>query len=94
MVDLTCAEAARQAIAKEMRRDPGVRAPGEEFGEESGRGGVFGQCAGLADEFGPERICGASIPEASIMGASTRRRWPGREWYDGAFMEVVEGAIG
>ena len=91
---MACAEAARQAVAEEMRRDPGVRAPGEEFCEALGRGGVFGQCAGLADEFGPERVCGASIPEASIMGASTRRRRPGRAWYDGTIMEVVEGAIG
>ena len=66
MVELTYAEASRQAIAEEMRRDPDVWA----LGEDLGRGGVFGQYAGLADEFGPERICDTPISEASIMGAS------------------------
>ena len=62
----TYAEAAREAIAEEMRRDPDVWA----LGEDLGRGGVFGQYAGLAEEFGPERICDTPISEASIMGAS------------------------
>ena len=66
MGELTYAEAAREAIAEEMRRDPDVWA----LGEDLGRGGVFGQYAGLADEFGPERICDTPISEASIMGAS------------------------
>ena len=66
MGEMTYAEAAREAIAEEMRRDPDVWA----LGEDLGRGGVFGQYAGLADEFGPERICDTPISEASIMGAS------------------------
>ena len=66
MAELTYAEAAREAIAEEMRRDPDIWA----LGEDLGRGGVFGQYAGLVDEFGPERICDTPISEASIMGAS------------------------
>ena len=66
MSELTYAEASRHAVAEEMRRDPDVWA----LGEDLGRGGVFGQYAGLADEFGPERICDTPISEASIMGAS------------------------
>ena len=66
MADLTYAEASRLAIAEEMRRDPDVWA----LGEDLGRGGVFGQYAGLVDEFGPERVCDTPISEASIMGAS------------------------
>ena len=66
MTELTYAEASRLAIAEEMRRDPDVWA----LGEDLGRGGVFGQYAGLVDEFGPERICDTPISEASIMGAS------------------------
>ncbi len=66
MGEMTYAEAAREAIAEEMRRDPDVWA----LGEDLGRGGVFGQYAGLAEEFGPERICDTPISEASIMGAS------------------------
>lgn len=60
------AEASRQAIAEEMRRDPTVWAVGEDLG----RGGVFGQYKGLAEEFGPERIADAPISEACIMGAA------------------------
>lgn len=63
---MTYAEASRQAIAEEMRRDPAVWAVGEDLG----RGGVFGQYKGLIEEFGPERIVDAPISEACIMGAA------------------------
>ena len=66
MSKLTYAEAAREAIAEEMRRDPMVWAVGEDLG----RGGVFGQYKGLSEEFGPERIADAPISEACIMGAA------------------------
>ena len=66
MTRLTYAEAARDAIAEEMRRDPTVWAVGEDLG----RGGVFGQYKGLVEEFGPERIADAPISEACIMGAA------------------------
>jgi pyruvate dehydrogenase E1 component beta subunit len=62
----TYAEAARTAIAEEMRRDATVWA----LGEDLGRGGVFGQYKGLVEEFGPERIADAPISEACIMGAA------------------------
>ena len=66
MPRLTYAEAAREAIAEEMRRDATVWAVGEDLG----RGGVFGQYKGLVEEFGPERIADAPISEACIMGAA------------------------
>jgi pyruvate/2-oxoglutarate/acetoin dehydrogenase E1 component len=66
MPTATYAEASRQAIAEEMRRDPTVWAVGEDLG----RGGVFGQYKGLVEEFGPERIADAPISEACIMGAA------------------------
>jgi pyruvate/2-oxoglutarate/acetoin dehydrogenase E1 component len=66
MAKLTYAEAAREAIAEEMRRDPNVWAVGEDLG----RGGVFGQYKGLVDEFGVERVADAPISEACIMGAA------------------------
>jgi len=59
-------EASRRALAEEMRRDRMVWCVGEDLG----RGGVFGQYRGLADEFGPERISDAPISEACIMGAA------------------------
>src|SRR4029453_5842036 len=66
MTRLTYAEASRQAIAEEMRRDASVWAVGEDLG----RGGVFGQYKGLVEELGPERIADAPISEACIMGAA------------------------
>ena len=54
MPEMTYLEAAKTALAEEMRRDPAVWA----LGEDLGRGGVFGQYAGLAAEFGAERIVG------------------------------------
>jgi len=66
MTIMTYREAARQALAEEMRRDPTVWA----LGEDVGRGGIFGQYAGLADEFGPDRIADTPISEAAIVGAA------------------------
>ena len=66
MARTTYLEAGRQGLAEEMRRDPLVWAVGEDLG----RGGVFGQYRGLAEEFGPDRISDAPISEAAIMGAA------------------------
>ncbi len=66
MVTTTYMEAGRRALAEEMRRDPTVWA----LGEDLGRGGVFGQYAGMAEEFGPLRISDAPISEAAILGAA------------------------
>ena len=66
MAVLSYREAARQAIAEEMRRDPTVWA----LGEDLGRGGVWGQYGGLVDEFGPRRIADTPISESTIMGAA------------------------
>lgn len=66
MAVLSYLEAGRLALAEEMRRDPTVWA----LGEDLGRGGVFGQYHGLADEFGPRRICDTPISEAAIIGAA------------------------
>ncbi len=63
---LSYLEAGKLALAEEMRRDPTVWA----LGEDLGRGGVFGQYQGLAEEFGPQRICDTPISEAAIMGAA------------------------
>lgn len=62
----TYLNAGRQALAEAMREDPKIWAVGEDLG----RGGVFGQYAGLQQEFGPDRICDAPISEACIMGAA------------------------
>ncbi len=66
MVTTTYMEAGRRALAEEMRRDPTVWAVGEDLG----RGGVFGQYAGMVEEFGPLRISDAPISEAAILGSA------------------------
>ncbi|MEK9725119.1 MAG: transketolase C-terminal domain-containing protein [Rhodospirillaceae bacterium] len=66
METMTYAEAAREAGRRAMNADPTVWCVGEDLG----RGGVFGQYKGLAEEFGPERIADAPISEAAIMGAA------------------------
>lgn len=66
MSTLSYLDAGRLALAQEMRRDPLVWA----LGEDLGRGGVFGQYKGLAEEFGPERILDTPISEAAIMGTA------------------------
>jgi pyruvate dehydrogenase E1 component beta subunit len=63
---MTYAEAAKQALAEEMRKDSTIWA----LGEDLGRGGVFGQYRGMVEEFGPERIVDTAISEAAILGAA------------------------
>ena len=66
MVTMTYAQAACAALAEAMRADATVVA----LGEDLGRGGVFGQYRGLAEEFGPQRVIDTPISEANIMGAA------------------------
>ncbi len=66
MAVMTYGDAAKLAIAEAMRADSRVWCVGEDLG----RGGVFKQYAGLAEEFGPDRISDAPISEAGIMGAA------------------------
>lgn len=66
MTAMTYREAGRLAVQEAMLADPTVWC----LGEDLGRGGVFGQYAGLEAEFGSERICSAPISEAAIMGAA------------------------
>ncbi|MCW3062944.1 MAG: alpha-ketoacid dehydrogenase subunit beta [Solirubrobacterales bacterium] len=58
--------ASTAALSEEMRRDERVWV----LGEDVGRGGLFRQYAGLAEEFGPERIVDAPISESAIMGVT------------------------
>jgi acetoin:2,6-dichlorophenolindophenol oxidoreductase subunit beta len=66
MKTMTYAEAACQALREAMLADPTVIA----LGEDLGRGGVFGQYRGLAQEFGADRIIDTPISEANIMGSA------------------------
>lgn len=65
--EMTYAEAIRDAIRQEMRRDPSVFVMGEDVGV---YGGIFKVTQGLYEEFGEERVRDTPISEAVIAGAA------------------------
>ena len=80
---LTFREAINEALRLEMRRDPTVVILGEDVaggaalphvegeGEEAW-GGVLGVTAGLAKEFGRDRVLDTPISESAFLGAAVR----------------------
>ena len=64
------AEALREAIQEEMRRDETVFCIGEDIGIEGGFGGAFTVTLDLWKEFGHERILDTPISETGIAGAA------------------------
>lgn len=64
---ISFAQAVREALAGEMRRDGDVFLMGEDIGA---YGGAFGVTQGLLAEFGPERVRDTPIAEAAIAGAA------------------------
>src|SRR5216684_7119108 len=62
---LTMAEAVREALAEEMRRDSRVFVMGEDVAE---AGTAFKVLSGLVQEFGPERVLDTPISEAGFTG--------------------------
>ncbi len=67
MREITYAEAIREAMSEEMRRDPRVFFMGEDIGV---YGGAFGVSVGMFEEFGPDRVRDTPISEAVIAGAA------------------------
>ena len=67
MKELTYAQAIREAMSEEMRRDEHVFFLGEDIGA---YGGAFGVSAGMLAEFGEERVRDTPISEAGIVGAA------------------------
>ena len=63
--ELTIREAIREALAGEMRRDPGVFVMGEDVGR---AGGPFNVTQGLRAEFGKDRVIDTPISEEGIAG--------------------------
>lgn len=61
----TYANAIRDCIAEEMRRDNRVFVMGEDIAEQ---GGVFGCTKGLIDEFGEDRVRNSPISEVGLVG--------------------------
>jgi pyruvate dehydrogenase E1 component beta subunit len=63
--ELTFAQAVREALAEEMRRDPRVYILGEDVAE---AGTPFKVLSGLVEEFGTERVIDTPISEAGFTG--------------------------
>jgi len=63
--ELTYAEAIREALAEEMRRDPAVVLLGEDVAE---AGTPFKVVKGLVEEFGKDRVVDTPISEAGFTG--------------------------
>jgi len=62
---ITFAQAVREALSEEMRRDQRVFVIGEDVAE---AGTAFKALLGLVNEFGPDRIIDSPISEAGITG--------------------------
>ena len=67
MPEITYAQAIKDAMSEEMRRDPKVFILGEDIGA---YGGAFGVTRGMIEEFGAERVRDTPISEAAITGAA------------------------
>ena len=67
LTELTYAEAIREALREEMRRDERVVLLGEDI---AAYGGAFAVTSGLIDEFGPDRVRDTPISEAAITGCA------------------------
>lgn len=65
MREISIAEAVREAMQEEMRRDPTVFLIGEDIGV---FGGVFKCSLGMLQEFGPQRVVDTPISEAGYAG--------------------------
>src|SRR5258708_39545694 len=63
--ELTFAQAVREALAEEMRRDPRVCIFGEDVAE---AGTPFKVLSGLVEEVGSERVLDTPISEAGFTG--------------------------
>jgi len=63
--ELTLADAVREALAEEMRRDPKVFICGEDIAE---AGHPFKVLTGLVKEFGPDRVLDTPISEPGFTG--------------------------
>ncbi|SEN35849.1 pyruvate dehydrogenase E1 component beta subunit [Gemmobacter aquatilis] len=74
MKQMTVREALREAMAEEMRANPGVFLMGEEVGEYQG---AYKISQGLLDEFGPKRVIDTPITEHGFAGLAVGASWGG-----------------
>ena len=64
---VTYVDALREAIAQEMRRDPGVFVFGLDVDDHKA---IQGSTRGLVEEFGPERVFGTPLSEDAMTGVA------------------------
>jgi pyruvate dehydrogenase E1 component beta subunit len=67
MKEITYADALKEAMCEEMRKDERIILLGEDIGV---YGGAFGVTRGMIEEFGPERIRDTPISELGITGCA------------------------
>ncbi|MDR1250887.1 MAG: alpha-ketoacid dehydrogenase subunit beta [Treponema sp.] len=67
MREITYAEALKEAMSEEMRKDERIILLGEDVGI---YGGAFGVSRGMFEEFGPERVRDTPISELAITGCA------------------------
>ncbi len=85
------ADAIREALAEEMRRDPNVVLFGEDIAL---YGGAFGVTRGLVEEFGAERVVNTPISEGGFTGVAIGAALTGlRPVVEYMFMDFITLAI-
>ena len=89
---ITYTEAAREALAAAMERDPTIFVLGEGIGE---RGGNFNTTTGLYDRFGPRRLRDTPICERGFVGLCAGAAMTGtRPVVDFMFVDFLLDAAG
>ncbi len=92
MRELTFIEAAREALAEEMAKEPTIFVVGEGIGE---RGGNFNTTTGLYDLYGPKRLRDTPICERGFVGLCTGAAMAGaRPVVDFMFIDFIMDAFG
>jgi pyruvate/2-oxoglutarate/acetoin dehydrogenase E1 component len=88
---ITYAEALREALAEELRRDKEVFLMGEDIGV---YGGAFGITRGLLEQFGPDRVLDTPISEQGFVGAAVGAALAGsRPVVEIMFMDFITLAV-
>ncbi len=92
MREITYTEAAREALAEQMAKDPTIFVVGEGIGP---RGGNFNTTLGLYDQYGPMRLRDTPIVERGFVGMCTGAAMTGsRPVVDFMFIDFILDSMG
>jgi 2-oxoisovalerate dehydrogenase E1 component len=90
--EVTWIQAAHEALAAEMARNPAIFVMGEGIGQ---RGGNFKTTVGLYEKYGPLRLCDTPICERGFVGLSAGAAMTGtRPVIDFMFADFILDAVG